>query len=220
MSKIDDNWQEKFEVAKRYYEEHGTLYVPEKDRYYGGFDFRSWVDHQKQMKNNPKPSKRARKRMKQLESLGISFNISVWDNNYKIAKRFYEEYGHLNIAYGRKYRGINLGYWIMRQRMLIKKDRLTAEDKRRIHLLDDIGMMWSYDKNQHINSKWMYEYDTVKDWINLYYNGKCPKKIPNRKFRDLNVRKWILSQDKYKYRNCRHVIEQKVELLKQIGIEL
>ena len=217
---IDNVWQEKYEIAKQYYEEHGNLYVPEEDRYYGGFDFKSWVNKQKQMKHLINPSKRMRKRMKQMTQLGINFNTKEWDKVYNVLKRFHEEYGHINVAYSRKYRGVNIGYWVMRQRKLVQKERLTSEDKRRISLLNDIDMIWQYDRHNCINSKWMQEYDTVKDWLNLYYNGKCPSKIPNRKFRDINVRKWILSQDKYKYRNSSNVIDQKVALLKEIGIEI
>lgn len=217
---IDNVWQEKFEIAKQYYEEHGNLYVPESERYYGGFDFKSWVNRQKQMKNLVNPSKRMKKRMKQMGQLEINFNTKEWDKVYNVVKRFYEEYGHINVAYTRKYRGVNIGYWIMRQRKLAQKERLSSEDKRRISLLDNIDMIWKYDKHTCINSKWMQEYDTVKDWLNIYYNGKCPKKIPNRKFRDLNVRKWILAQDRHKYRNMSNVIDQKIALLKEIGIEI
>lgn len=217
---IDNVWQEKFEIAKQYYEEHGNLYVPENERYYGGFDFKSWVNKQKQMKNLVNPSKRMKKRMKQMEQLEINFNTKEWDKVYNVVKRFYKEYGHINVAYNRKYRGVNIGNWIMRQRKLAQKERLSSEDKRRISLLNDINMIWKYDKHTCVNSKWMQEYDTVKDWLNMYYNGKCPKKIPNRKFRDLNVRKWILSQDRHKYRNMSNVIDQKIALLKEIGIEI
>ncbi len=145
-----DSWEVRYVLAKAYYMEHGDLQVPPKYIAEGVW-LNKWLNEQKQIyRGNRKGKILTKDRIARLEEIGIYWEdksavdkVSVWEQNYREAKKFYSENGHLNIP--NDYltsNGKKLNAWIIRQRALYKTKKLSAEQ---IARLEDIGMVWMPD---------------------------------------------------------------------------
>lgn len=144
-----DPWEEKFQLVKQYYDEHGDTNIP--GNYVAdGVWIGRWLSEQV-ARMNKKPTGRS-KSVKLLtdsqigkpHALGIRENTShndlAWEEQYEAAKAFYAESGHLHIpkAYIRV-NGKGVGRWLQTQRRNRRENRLSEAQ---IRLLDQIGMEW------------------------------------------------------------------------------
>lgn len=144
-----DPWEEKFQLVKQYYDEHGDTnilgnYVAD------GVWIGRWLSEQV-ARMNKKPTGRSKSvklltdsQIGKLHVLGIRENTShndlAWEEQYEAAKAFYAENGHLHIP--KVYIGVNgkgVGRWLQTQRRNRRENRLSEAQ---IRLLDQIGMEW------------------------------------------------------------------------------
>ena len=145
-----DSWEVRYALAKAYYMEHGNLQVPPKYIAEGVW-LNKWLNEQKQIYRGNRNGKiLTKEQIARLEEIGIFWEdksavdkVSVWEQNYTEAKKFYLSNGHLNVpndyltSDGKK-----LNAWIIRQRALYKTKKLSAEQVAR---LENIGMVWTPD---------------------------------------------------------------------------
>ena len=150
-------WEEMYEYAKIYYQEHHNLEIPHKFKTINGKDYDEngkinlgvWIYTQRK-KVVPESEKG-----KLLTEMGMRFkNIKStlsWEEIYEYAKIYYSEYGNLKIPIkfktnnGKDYDEngkINLGKWINTQRI-----QTNPESERGI-LLSRIGMIWNVKSNK------------------------------------------------------------------------
>lgn len=137
-----DPWEQKFQLVKRYYDEHGDINIPG-DYVSDNVWIARWLSEQV-ARMNGKPTGRA-KTVKKLKSLGIRENTSrndlAWEEQYRAAQSFYQNNGHLLIP--KTYvseSGKSVGRWIQTQRTNRKQGKLT---EKQVGLLNAIGMVWS-----------------------------------------------------------------------------
>ncbi len=72
-----------------------------------------------------------------------------WDMMYDLARKYYSEYGNLNVP--RRYKtedGYSLGHWIFTQRSVYKGETFGTLGKDRIRKLEAIGMEWDSVRDQ------------------------------------------------------------------------
>ncbi len=145
-----DTWEQKFQLVKRYYDEHGDINIPG-DYVSDGVWIARWLSEQV-ARMNGKPTGRAKtvkrlteEQIKKLKSLGIRENTSrndlAWEEQYRAAQSFYQSNGHLLIP--KTYvseSGKSVGRWIQTQRTNRKQGKLT---EKQVGLLNAIGMVWS-----------------------------------------------------------------------------
>ena len=131
LNPFEDQWQEKYEFAKLYYEHHGDLLVPQNFRTNDGFTYDEngtvklgiWISNQRNKFSNLSPE-----RQRLLRKIGFVMSSSegLWQKNYELAKLYYEHHGDLLVP--RKFKTndgftcdkngtINLGGWITKQRV-------------------------------------------------------------------------------------------------------
>ena len=147
----DDIWEEKYELAKKYYEEHGNLLVPQKYKINGVY-LGHWISNQRELY---KAGLLSEKRIKKLEAIGMvwyvekadKYNIekfnTIWEEKYELAKKYYEEHGNLLVPQSYEINGVYLGHWICNQRINYEKGLLIKE---RIKKLEAIYMVWNFKK--------------------------------------------------------------------------
>ncbi len=100
----------------------------------------------------------------------------TWEDNYELAKAYYEHYGNLEIprlfrtinGYEYDENGILLAHWISNQRYAYKKGTLS-EDK--INLLKEIEMSFEIADRADI---WMKKYNLAKAYYEHYGNSEIP----------------------------------------------
>lgn len=99
-----DSWEVRYALAKAYYMEHGDLQVPPKYIAEGVW-LNKWLNEQKQIyRGNQNGKVLTKDRIARLEEIGICWEdksvvdkVSVWEQNYTEAKKFYLSNGHLNV---------------------------------------------------------------------------------------------------------------------------
>ena len=153
---FEDTWEQKFELAKKYYEENGNLDIPAAYVTEDGTALGAWL---RGVKNQYRGGNLSAERIKKLESIGVEWESVLarnWANYFELAKRYYEEHGDLNVNAHCEINGIKLGTWISSQRESFKKGRLSEEQ---IKMLGEIGMSW-----HRFSGKWDNAYEYAKKY--------------------------------------------------------
>lgn len=114
-------------------------------------------------------------------------------NSYKKAKRYYLQYGTLNVAYKLKYNGLNLGIWTYKQRKNCNSNKLTNEQ---INLLNDINFEWENQKSN--DAVWNKMYQLLSNYYSKYHHLYIP--ISYITDDGVKLGKWVYSQ-RQKYKN-------------------
>ena len=180
----DEVWNQMYMLAELYFKEYGNLEIPYKfktlngtDEDENGYNLGVWLVRQRQ---RHKISKLSKEREELLEKIGMRFetrdNNEVWTRMYKLTETYFKKYGNLEIS--KKFKtlngtdedenGYNLGGWLVSQRQMYKKGKLSPERK---ELLNQIGMIWEIrkrkDKKQELCNEYLIPYEEVK---NISYN--------------------------------------------------
>ena len=177
-------WEEMFEYAKAYYEEHGNLEIPYKYETDNGIKLGQWISGQRQ-NLNPE-SERGQK----LLSIGMRFDKKViirpWEEMYEYAKAYYKEYGDLEVSYNYETDdGIKLGQWITNQR-----HQISPESEHGQKLLN-IGMR--FDKKIIVKT-----WEEIYEYAKAYYEEYGDLEVPYRYKTDDGIKlgRWIVWQRK------------------------
>ena len=144
-----EKWEQYFEAAKNYYDEHGNLDVKTKYVTADGIPLGRWIAsiNSQISGSNTKSRTLSDEQLKRLESIGYKQekkSSRQWDEKYKLAKAFYEENGNLNIPLSYSINGVRLGRWLSNIRCKRKHPQSSGMvlDADRISQLDSIGMDW------------------------------------------------------------------------------
>ena len=141
-------WDDMFELAKRYYEEHGDLMINTHSRYGGKFLGR-WINKQRvdyqNLGNEKANANFSLDRIKKLETIGMVWNVSdyLWEKNYGLLKEYCDKTKKTTIPSSLEYKGVKLGSWLSMQRGRVlgwaKRRDLTDEQ---IERLNSLGIKW------------------------------------------------------------------------------
>ncbi len=177
----EDIWLEKYNLAKKYYEEHGNLDMPS-NYVINNIDIGAWLDNQKLYYHSHKLKE---EHLNLLLEIGFNCHHRMhWLDYYKLVKDYYEEHKDLNIR--RDYvteSGSKLGVWLNKQRKLYTKNEL---DDTKIKLLEKLNITWEIPNNSN-DKKWDEGYMHAREYY--IQNG------------DLNVAKHYISSDGFKLGN-------------------
>ena len=208
LDKKEIEWQEMYNLAKKYYEHYGNLKVLLTFKTTNGYEedlengknLGLWLGTQKVAK---KEGTLSRNREKKLLAIGMEFENTFevrWNEMYNLAKNYYEHYGNLAVpqhfvtsngydsdkSYGKK-----LGQWLSRQKSLKKQDILPKEREEK---LVAIGMVVDV-----LEAQWNEMYDFAKTYYEHYGDLKVPlnfKTINGYEYDEtgLNLGNWLNNQ--------------------------
>ena len=221
-SVYDDRWLRKYEVVRAYYEHYGNLRIPAKFRTKNGITYdengvliRSWVDYQKMYF-----SKLTEKQQQLVTGMGLVLTtrkFRLWEENYKLAKIYYEHYGDSLIpvkfktsdGYTYDENGVKLGRWMREQRYSFSK--LSPEKQ---ELLKSIGFVLNTHKEG-----WLRNYELAKMYYEHHGNLNIPQKFTTKNGftydeDGVHIGSWLGSQ-KNQFSN---LPKEKQHLLKRIGL--
>ena len=175
------SFEEMYEYAKKYYEHHGNLEVPQRFKTNNGYEYAengriklgTWI------RNRRKDTDPTSERGELLTQIGMRFgninnNVS-FEEMYNYAKKYYEHNGNLEVPFkfktnnGYEYAEngrIKLGTWIMNRRKDIDP---TSE---RGELLTQIGMRFE-NINNNVSFEEMYNY--AKKYYEYHGNLEVPR---------------------------------------------
>ena len=141
----EQNWENNFDAAKQYFEEHGNLLVPSNYVSADGFRLGVWMSNLRAArKTRPDSFQVTQEHIERLDAIGMEWDarIAKWDLAYEHAEAYAQQHGDLlPPATFRCEDGFGLGDWVRRMRTAyVEHDpKLTPE---RIHRLNQIGMQW------------------------------------------------------------------------------
>ena len=226
-----NTWKLNYSLAKIYFEKYGSLEIKQNFKTLNGIDYDEngynlgwWLVRQRQMY---KKSKLSKEREKLLEKIGMRFetrdNNEVWTRMYKLTETYFKKYGNLEIS--KKFKtlngtdedenGYNLGGWLLSQRQMYKKSKLSKE---REELLEKIGMRFETRDNDEV---WNQMYMLAELYFKEYGNLEISKKFKTLNGTDedengYNLGIWLVNQ-RQMYKKGKLSPERK-ELLNQIGM--
>jgi hypothetical protein len=147
-------WEQNYEVAKAYYEEHGSL---------EGVPLKNWIS---MMRTSKRQDCLSEEQISKLDQIGMVWEDTrkvSWENSYEAVCKYQKEHGNLKIP--AKYvseDGYRIGRWIRHQREMYP-DRLSEERKRR---LDSIGMVWK------VEDTWDAKFRLVEEFYKIHGHTK------------------------------------------------
>jgi len=168
-SVYDIQWFANYELSIEYYKKNGNLLVPLRYVTENNMHLGAWIAAQRK---NYKSGKLSKDRMKLLNKIGMVWDgiSETWNEMYRTAKQYYEEYKNLSIASTSfNYKSKSLGSWIVTQRKNYFQNRLSDIQ---IDLLNDIGMEWIYTNNP--DYVWDKNYETVLEFYSRYKHLYIP----------------------------------------------
>ena len=137
-----DPWEEKYQLAKAYFEEHGNLNPPAQ-YVVNGVWLSKWLNEQKLMAEGKRKKMLSAEQLEKLESIGFRYGTTLyeelWNERYEMARAYFEEHGDLNIPKDYIVNDFQLGTWIRQQKKQYLSGNLSDEHFR---LLTAIGMEW------------------------------------------------------------------------------
>ena len=139
----DDPWEKRFELARRYYAEHGDILVAA-NYTVEGVRLNKWLNEQKLIGEGRRGKTLTDEQRRKLESIGMVFGQSsidrIWEERYSEAVRYYAEHKNLNISGSYiDSTGKRLDIWLKRQRSARRSGRLS---ERQISRLNELGFRW------------------------------------------------------------------------------
>lgn len=200
-------WEQRYELAKKYFEENGNLNVPV-GYLSDGLNLKAWI---KLQRNEYLKGNLSNEQISLLNNIGMVWdkvNFSKWLQFYKLAEEYYEKNGNLLIPADYIIKDKKLGSWINCQRKRFKNGNLSTE---RIGMLEKIKMVWAFDNIRF--SAWLEKYEIAKK----YYmeNGNLLMAF-DYAIDDFELGKWI-SRQKHLY-NYKELSDEKISLLNEIGM--
>ena len=233
-------WNEKYNLAKIYYEHYGNLEIPVKFKTINGIEYDEngialggWLKRQRQTYQGKRSYKITGERIKKLEQIGMRFEThdrsKIWNKKYNLAKIYYEHYGNLEIPQtfkttnGIEYdeNGIALGKWIDTQRQAYQGKGTNQITEEQIKKLEKIGMRFEICDRSEV---WNEKYNLAKIYYEHYGNLEIPQtfKTTNGVDSDENgitLGKWISTQRQaYQGKSSCKITEEQIKKLEQIGM--
>ena len=207
-------WEEKYQLAKAYYEEHGDLNMPH-DYTSNGVWLGKWLNEQKLIAEGKRKKQLTSEQLTKLEEIGFHYGATLyeqqWNERFELAKAYYEEYGNLDIPKDYCVGDFQLGIWIRQQK---NQYRAGAMPEERSKKLSDIGIAWDNAAKKRIADSY-----TIGFWhLENYISEKGIDAITNNVVCSdgYNLGKWI-SNCKSKYKNGK--LEKKhITHFQQLGI--
>lgn len=158
------NWNRKYGAAKAYYEAHGDLNVLHSYIAPDGFELGKWIANlRSSVKGKQTPL--SKQHIRQLDEIGMIWNKEEyrWELNFKAAKQFYEENGHLAVP--TEYiasDGVALGTWIKRMRGIYFRKAQGRLSRAQIERLNAIDMIWAENYSDY---KWEQGYAAAQAYF-------------------------------------------------------
>lgn len=173
--KFSRQWENGYEHAVQYYNQHGNLDVPTMFVCEDGFALGMWLRRQCDGPNGP-AVKTTPEQRDRLTALGMSWEIETiedkWERRYQLAKEWYDEHGHLNIPADYKADGMWISKWLNEQYQIYHGKRkgktLTAEQ---INKLGNYSGCYQAQIRQ--NADFYTGIRNTKDRIEVWVYRKC-----------------------------------------------
>ncbi len=206
----DDKWLLRYGCAKKYYEEHGHLNVPNDEKTSDGVSLAYWISKQKADHRRGELSDEHSRLLAEIgltdDEIDVNYTDKLWNTGFEHMKEYMLRFGTKDGAY--TYicdDGYNLGNWITRNAHKFYRGELTEEQ---IRALTEIGVVFSKE------SAWNTHFEELRSYVEEHHTVKIPEKYISQS--GIKLCGWLNDQKKY-YRKGR-LSPEKVEKLTSLGV--
>lgn len=142
-NKYNYQWDVMYEEAKAFYKQNGHLIIPTNYITNTGLNLGLWISTQR---CDYKENKISNNKMNKLNDIEMCWNVYDyrWKENYFLLKKYYNEFGNINIKSDFEYCGKKLGMWLNTQRQAYRGNNNYSITQERIDLLNELGVIWKY----------------------------------------------------------------------------
>ena len=199
----EHKWQEKLDAFIDYQKENPDVPLPAREKYHG-LNLGKWVSTQRTAYRQDTLSA---ERIERLEEAGFVWDAieQQWQAGYQAFIDYQKENPDVLVSRRAKYRDLNLGNWVDRQRTAKTRGALSTE---RIERLEEAGFVW--DSNEEA---WQAQYRAFIAYKEEHGDVSVPQKI---KYQGYNLGRWASKQRWTKNKGT--LSAEKVELLEEAGI--
>lgn len=231
--KREIQWEEKYKLAKNYFEHYKHSNIPKNFVTLNGIDYDEdginlgeWVYIQKIGFKENKLSLERQEKLNQINlELDKNVNEIAWNEKYELLKKYYGFYGDINVPTKFKTKngidydkdGIHLGSWLIHQKEDYKNNILTLEQREKLEIFQaDL-------EQSNLDRKWQATYELLCQYKQHYQNFNIPKTFKTKNGIDYDeegtaLRYWLNDQKrKYKKGTLSKTRQEKLE---QLGVEL
>ena len=161
----NDPWEEKYQLAKAYFEEHGDLNIP--GQYVvNGVWLHKWLNEQKLIAEGKRKKKLTPEQLAKLEAIGFRYGTTYyeeqWYERYDIARAYYEKHDDLKVPYDHCEGDFKLGIWIAKQKSQYRDKTITDEHYK---LLSAIGMDWESTLESRVQNSYEQGFQHLEAFI-------------------------------------------------------
>ena len=147
-------WDDNYYVVEKYYQDHGTIDIPQSYVTKDGFKPGVWLENQKLARNGKIESYINEDRVQILDDLEIKWNVrdEKWMQYYNALKNFYSKNYHSNVPqYYVTEDNLQLGAWLRNQRLAYFGKGTYHIERWQIKLLNDLNVDWSPNDTRLLN---------------------------------------------------------------------
>ena len=211
------SFEDWYEIAKKYYEEHGDLLVPRIYEDEEGHKLGRWIERLRAVYNgNPKIKVvLTQTGIMMLEKIGMVWKLEnryPWPEWYLQCRLYYAANGDLLVPKMYKNEQYALGNWIGEQRKKYKKGTLKPEQ---VEALEKVGMVWELvDRDV-----WEKRYNDAYAYYNEHGNIDVSPNFLTAG--NMYLRDWLIAQKSlYQEANCEIDLDwERHDLLDDIGMD-
>jgi hypothetical protein len=196
-SRLDARWEKSYNLLVKYYKIHQKM--PGSNVKFEGTSLGSWLKNQRENKTELREDQLEKLNKVNFESKAQTKD-EVWHEKYLLLKEYFKKTGSTEVPAVFKYKGINLGMWIVQQRQ--KKSKLNSTQ---IAQLDSLNFNWAPRENEWDSS--FFEY---KKYVQENGNQNVP---PDYVINGIKLGKWVRAQRQ----NRRPPTQERKDKLNQIG---
>lgn len=209
-TKAEQLWDEYYEDAHSFYNEHGHLQVPAGCLCQNGKSLSRWIQVQR---DYYKRNKLTEMQISKLTEIGMLWTLDdPWESGYEHAQKYYEQFSNLSVP--SSYicdDGYRLGTWIANQRNDHNSPKkYHSVSREQAERLEQIGMIWN-----PAEVKWNTSYLRAVEFFNDHGNLKLPPRYRTAENYDLGD--W-LRQQREKYWN-NQLTEDQISKLNAIAMD-
>ena len=172
VSKFDDQWENAYAEARKWFEKNGSLEVPIACEV-NGIRLGRWAARQR---DSFEKGKLSAERKQRLDAIGMTWKQDdSWETSFREAEKYYRQHGKLEVP--AKYVDSNgswLGRWISAQRKDCRDGNLSGD---RFERLNRIGMRWQ----STAEIRWEQMYRQLAEYVRLHGNLKTLAEDANEK---------------------------------------
>ncbi len=211
----EDPWEERFALAKKYYEEHGNLEIPP-EYTDNGIWVSKWLSEQRLIRKGKRKGKSLTdEQIKRLDSIGMRWDKGEnvkWINQFEDVKEYYAIHGNFDIPvdYVSKH-GKKLADWIIRQRNYYFDGEMPPE---RIELIKSIGLIEKFEES----SPWRVFYSEAKKYYEKNGNLLVPSSYITENGFTLGTSIANLRSAYRRGKRTGFLTEDRIQLLNSIGM--